>query len=79
MSIATAPRRCLPGTAEGSLFDDAMGGEPTLAELLARAWERLAEHGTSACPVCGEAMEARFGAHARTIDGRCAACGSTLS
>lgn len=79
MSPATVVRRCTPGAAERSLFDEPMGGEPTLAELIAGVWEGLAVRGTSSCPVCGAVMQARFGAHARPVDGRCAACGTTLA
>lgn len=79
MSIATIPRRCGPGARERSLFDDILGGEPTLAELIAGVWEGLAVQGTSRCPICGGAMQARYGAHSRPVDGRCASCGATLS
>jgi hypothetical protein len=79
VSAATVVRRCGPGAAERSLFDEAMGGEPTLEELIAGVWEGLAVHGTSSCPVCGAEMKARFGAHARPVDGRCAGCGATLA
>ena len=79
VSSATAIGRSVPGSAERSLFDEPIGGEPTLEELIAGVWEGLAVHGTSSCPVCGEAMEARFGAHARPVDGRCASCGATLA
>jgi hypothetical protein len=79
VSTATAVRRCAPEAATRPLFDEAMGGEPTLEELIAGVWEGLAVHGTSSCPVCGAAMEARFGAHAGPVDGRCTSCGATLS
>ena len=79
MSSATVTRGCDPGVRERSLFDDFPGGEPMLAELIASVWEGLAVHGTSPCPVCGGAMRARYGPHSRPVDGRCAACGATLS
>jgi len=79
VSAATVIRRCTPEATERSLFDEPMGGEPTLEELIAGVWEGLAVRGTSSCPVCGESMEARFGAHARPVDGRCATCGATLA
>jgi hypothetical protein len=82
VSAATVVRRCAPAATERSLFDEAMGGEPnrtTLEELIAGVWEGLAVHGTSSCPVCGAEMEARYGVHARPVDGRCASCGSTLA
>jgi hypothetical protein len=78
VSTATAIRRCDPGATERSLFDETMGGEPTLEELIAGVWEGLAVHGTSSCPVCGAEMEARYGVHARPVDGRCASCGTTI-
>ena len=79
MSAATAFRRCTPEATEGSLFDEPTDDRPTLGELIAGVWEGLAVRGTSSCPVCGAAMEARFGAHAQPVDGRCRACGTTLS
>jgi tRNA(Ile2) C34 agmatinyltransferase TiaS len=79
VSAATVIRRCTPEAAERSLFDEPMGGETTLEELIAGVWEGLAVHGTSSCPVCGAQMEARHGAHARPVDGRCASCGTTLA
>jgi hypothetical protein len=82
MSAATAVRRCAPGAAERSLFDEPMGGEPsraTLEELIAGVWEGLVVHGASLCPVCGATMKARYGAHSRPVDGRCGACGTTLA
>ena len=79
MSTATIPRRCEPGAHERSLFDDTLGGEPTLAEVIAGVWEGLAVRGSSPCPVCGAVMEARYGAHTRHVDGRCTVCGATLS
>jgi hypothetical protein len=65
-------------TVAPSLFD-AVGGEPTLDELIAGVWEGLAAHGVVECPVCGEEMAPEYGAHARPIGGRCRACGSALS
>jgi hypothetical protein len=80
VSAATAVRRCAPEATERSLFDEALGGEPTLEEVIAGVWEGLAVHGTSSCPVCGASMKARFGAHSRQpVDGRCASCGATLA
>jgi hypothetical protein len=82
VSTATVIRRCTPGATERSLFDGPMGGGSdgtTLEELIAGVWEGLAVRGTSSCPVCGAAMEARYGAHARPVDGRCTSCGATLA
>jgi hypothetical protein len=60
-----------------SLFGT-MGGEPTLDELIAGAWEGLAAHEGIECPVCGERMAPQYAQHARPIGGRCESCGSTL-
>jgi hypothetical protein len=79
VSAATVLRRCTPEATERSLFDGSTGGEPTLAEVIAGVWEGLAARGTSSCPVCGAAMEARYGAHAGPVDGRCNTCGATLA
>ncbi len=56
----------------------AVGGEPTLDDLIAGVWEGLVAHATVACPVCAGEMEPAYGAHARPIGGRCRECGSTL-
>jgi hypothetical protein len=61
-----------------SLFE-AMGGEPTLEQLLASVWEGLTAHASVQCPVCSGEMEPDYGAHALPIGGRCASCGSSLS
>jgi len=61
-----------------SLFDG-LGGEPTLADLIAGVWEGLTVHETVTCPVCAEEMRPQYGAHSRPIGGRCSGCGSTLS
>jgi hypothetical protein len=61
-----------------TLFD-AVGGEPTLDEMIVGAWEGLIAHGSVACPACQEKMDPEYGAHARPIRGRCGSCGSVLS
>jgi hypothetical protein len=61
-----------------SLFD-AVGGEPTLDDLVAGVWEGLTAHAVVECPLCGDELRPEYGAHARPIGGRCAGCGSTLS
>jgi len=61
-----------------SLFD-AVGGEPTLDELLAGVWEGLTAHRAVPCPVCGAEMGPEYSVHALPIAGRCRACGSTFS
>jgi hypothetical protein len=64
-------------TVAPSLFD-AVGGEPTLDELIVGVWEGLAAHGVVECPVCGEEMAPVYGAQARPIGGRCHGCASEL-
>jgi len=61
-----------------SLFD-AVGGEPTLDELLVGVWEGLTAHAVASCPVCGGEMEPEYAVHALPIGGRCRGCGSTIS
>ncbi len=71
MSMALATRA--PVACEG------VGGESTLADLLAGVWEGLTAHELVPCPVCGGQMHPEYGVHARPISGRCDSCGSTLS
>jgi hypothetical protein len=61
-----------------SLFDG-LGGEPTLDDVLAGAWEGLAARSVVACPVCGDDMLPIDGAHALPVGGRCQGCSSTFS
>jgi hypothetical protein len=65
-------------TVAPSLFD-AVGGEPTLDEVIVGMWEGLTAHRVVECPVCREEMSPEYGAHARPIGGRCRGCGSVLS
>jgi hypothetical protein len=65
-------------TVAPSLFD-AVGGEPTLDEVIVGVWEGLAAHCVVECPVCRDEIGPEYGAHARPIGGRCAGCGSVLS
>jgi hypothetical protein len=65
-------------TVAPSLFD-AVGGEPTLDEVIVGVWEGLIAHRVVACPVCGEEMTPEYGAHARPDRGRCTECGTVLS
>jgi hypothetical protein len=60
-----------------SLFD-AVGGGPTLDELLVGVWEGLTAHAAVPCPVCGDQMRPEYGVHAIPIGGRCIGCGSSL-
>lgn len=49
------------------------GEQPTLGDIVARAWEGLLVAGVADCPVCGDRME-------RVAEAcRCRACGSKLS
>jgi hypothetical protein len=50
----------------------------TLDELITALWEGLEAHRTVACPVCAAEMKPTYGAHARSLGGRCASCGSEL-
>jgi hypothetical protein len=61
-----------------TLFDG-LGGEPTLDDVLAGAWEGLIAHSVVSCPVCGDEMAPQYSAHASPVGGRCRGCGSTLS
>ena len=65
-------------TVAPSLFD-AVGGEPTLDEVIVGVWEGLTAHRVVECPVCRDEMAPEYGAHARPIGGRCAGCGTVLS
>ena len=60
-----------------SLFD-AVGGEPTLDELIVGVWEGLTAQRVVECPVCDDEMAPVYGAHARPIGGRCVGCGTVL-
>jgi len=48
---------------------------PTLADVVARAWEVLGAELPACCPVCGGELIP----HPQTAGGRCASCGSTLT
>ena len=60
-----------------SLFDD-LGGEPTLAELIAGVWVGLAAHRSVPCPACGAELKPSYGAQSRPVGGRCTSCGTAL-
>ena len=80
MTSAVALRRDAPTRTAPSLFDGVLGGEPTLADVVASVWEGLATHGRAACPVCGApAMEAESRAGgAGERGGSCRVCGSRI-
>jgi hypothetical protein len=48
---------------------------PTLADVVARAWEVLGAELPACCPVCGGELIP----HPQTAGGRCTSCGSTLT
>ena len=64
-------------TVAPSLFE-AVGGEPTLDEMLAGAWEGLIAHRVVDCPVCEGAMRPEYGAQSRPIGGKCQRCAATF-
>lgn len=51
----------------------------TLEDLLSGAWEDLSAHRTATCPICGGAMEPRYGSGPSAVGGRCRDCGSVLA
>lgn len=56
-----------------------LGGEGTLDEQIVRAWEDLAVHHHTDCPVCGGVLQAVFAGRLQPIGGRCDSCGSKLA
>ena len=67
-----------PLTVAPSLFD-AVGGEPTLDEMIVGVWEGLTAHRRRRrARSAGEEMAPEYGAHALPIGGRCGDCGTTL-
>jgi hypothetical protein len=60
-----------------SVFD-AVGGEPTLDELIVGVWEGLTAHRVVQCPICHEEMAPEYAAQALPIGGRCGGCGTVL-
>ena len=82
MSSAVALRPDSSQSQNLSLFDSA-GGEPTLADVLAGAWEGLVARATAGCLICGGPMEpvyaARGDGQRAPAAGRCTRCGSSLS
>ncbi len=53
--------------------------EPTLDRLIAGDWTQLAAHRAVDCPLCGEQMAPKYGAHALPIGGRCLSCATELT
>jgi hypothetical protein len=54
----------------------AVGGGPTLAEVMAGVWEGLSARRPVACPVCAGAMRPPAGERA---GGRCGSCAAVLT
>ena len=76
------PQAGASGAPEPTLFDEPLegpGGQPTLEELIVGVWDGLVAHQRVPCPLCGGEMAPGDGAHARTLAGRCADCGTSLS
>ncbi|HWV85131.1 MAG TPA: hypothetical protein VNZ62_06760 [Capillimicrobium sp.] len=57
----------------------AVGGTPTLDELLTDTWESLMIGRTATCPICDGALEPRYAAGHTPVAGRCTSCGTELS
>ena len=58
---------------------EGLGPEPTLDDLIVRAWTGLRSHLIVVCPACHGEMAPEYGAHALPIGGRCTDCGATLN
>jgi hypothetical protein len=65
------PGQEAPPAAEGR-------GRRTLDEVIVGVWEDLTAYHPVACPVCGGAMQPRYGSGAAPVGGRCISCHSTL-
>jgi len=69
--------RDTPSRTEPSL---AVGGRSTLDDVITSAWEDLAAHRTTDCPLCGGVLQPRYAAAgAAPLGGRCTSCGTTLA
>jgi hypothetical protein len=72
---ADDPSGLKPSTDPSDLQPSADPSGPTLADVVARAWEVLGAELPAGCPVCGGELTPRPPA----VGGRCESCGSTLS
>ena len=72
---AADPHGLRPGADPSGLKPSADPSGPTLADVVARAWEVLGAELPACCPVCGGELIP----HPETAGGRCASCGSTLT
>ena len=52
--------------------------EPTLADVVGRAWAAISVGAGTECPVCAGRMQPRWSAGAGVVGGRCEDCGTTL-
>jgi hypothetical protein len=50
----------------------------TLEDIVAGAWAAVSVGETSACPLCGGSLRARWSAGAGVVGGRCGDCGTSL-
>ena len=57
----------------------AVGGVPTLDDLLTGTWDELLTGATVACPICTGPMEPRYSAGHAPVGGRCRHCETELS
>jgi hypothetical protein len=57
----------------------AVGGAPTLDDLLTGAWSALTSGRSAACPLCDGHLEPRYGAGHAAVAGRCTSCDTELS
>jgi hypothetical protein len=55
-----------------------LDAEPTLDDVLVRAWDGLGERREVECPVCHGEMAPEYGAQALPVGGRCSSCGAAL-
>jgi hypothetical protein len=51
----------------------------TLEELICGVWDEVITEGRAACPLCGGELEGRASAHARSTEGCCRDCGTTIA
>ena len=57
----------------------AVGGVPTLDELLTGTWDALVAGAPAACPMCDAPLQPRYAAGHNPVGGRCGRCDTELS
>jgi hypothetical protein len=57
----------------------AVGGTPTLDDLLTGTWNALVSGRAATCPLCDGPLEPRHGAGPAAVAGRCTRCATELS